>query len=690
MLAQRQRLATPGARPTPTSTSSPSIAAADPEAAAPATRRAARRRLRAGALSRLARCSRRTIRCIRGSGTTRRSTWSGRGTSIPARRRRSRRRRARQRRGVPQRRVPLQRARVRPRQRTELPRARRDRRAVCRGARPRRRRIDSSRRATSSGTTPTRSTSTATARTSPGTIGQLTNNSVGVAGMAFNVRIMPVKVIDSRLGLHLQQPVPGHRRRGGARRALCGRQRRQGDEHEHRPDRAAGARWSRRRSTYAVSRGAFVVVAAGNDFLDGNPTRAAGGRRAAHRRRWWPSPRSGGTAQRARYSNTGTYVELAAPGGDTSRGGTEAGILQQTYDFDFTETFLQGPSRYRAPRFDVFAYQFFQGTSMAAPHVSGFAALLMQQGITSPAAIEAIMKRYATDLGTRRPRQRVRVRPHQPARGAAGNGVGAMSCCQRATSRRPRRRGVAEASAIHGGQPRLRVSAAPEFRGDVLDFAASGFSRMISRLRVAASCDSCSAAATTRACSDPRIRRRRVHDLRGDRELRDDPRHGERRRVRRRRRGRAAAATSSSNVRASRFRKTGERVFVTRERRAVRPRHPDDHHGHAASSSPAGYRFDRGWRVVPYGGGGVGRHRYEEASDFADEAENVNESFTGYHVLGGAEFRVSRWLGAAGEAQWADGARCARAAIRTACRAQFDETDLGGSTRPACKCRHRT
>jgi hypothetical protein len=36
---------------------------------------------------------------------------------------------------------------------------------------------------------------------------------------------------------------------------------------------------------------------------------------------------------------------------------------------------------------------------MAAPHVSGFAAMLMQQGITSPAAIEAAMKRYATDLG---------------------------------------------------------------------------------------------------------------------------------------------------------------------------------------------------------------------------------------------------------------------------------------------------
>ena len=49
-----------------------------------------------------------------------------------------------------------------------------------------------------------------------------------------------------------------------------------------------------------------------------------------------------------------------------------------------------------------FAYDYFQGTSMATPHVSGFAALLMQQGITNPAAIEAAMKQFATDQGTSR------------------------------------------------------------------------------------------------------------------------------------------------------------------------------------------------------------------------------------------------------------------------------------------------
>ena len=36
---------------------------------------------------------------------------------------------------------------------------------------------------------------------------------------------------------------------------------------------------------------------------------------------------------------------------------------------------------------------------MATPHVSALAAMLMQQGITSPAAIEAAMKQFARDLG---------------------------------------------------------------------------------------------------------------------------------------------------------------------------------------------------------------------------------------------------------------------------------------------------
>ncbi|MBE3072335.1 MAG: S8 family serine peptidase, partial [Acidobacteria bacterium] len=93
------------------------------------------------------------------------------------------------------------------------------------------------------------------------------------------------------------------------------------------------------------------------------------------------------------YSSIQDYVELAAPGGNTkvdlNGDGYVDGVVQQTYDSAYVSLGI----------FNRFGYILYQGTSMAAPHVSGLAALLMDQGITSPAAIEAAMKRYATDVG---------------------------------------------------------------------------------------------------------------------------------------------------------------------------------------------------------------------------------------------------------------------------------------------------
>ena len=132
-----------------------------------------------------------------------------------------------------------------------------------------------------------------------------------------------------------------------------------------------------------------------------------------------------------------------------------------------------------------------------------------------------------------------------------------------------------------------------------------------------------------------------------------------------------------ANVRASRFRQVGQRVFLFNGEQfdlgipttiTVRP-----------VEITGGYRFDFGRRLVPYGGAGLGWHRYEETSRFADASENVNQRFTGYHVVGGAEFRLARWIAAAGEAQWATVPDALGHDPNSASR-EFKESNLGGVT----------
>ena len=231
-----------------------------------------------------------------------------------------------------------------------------------------------------------------------GTIGQLTNNGNGTAGMAYNVRLMPVKVINGVWDDIFASPFEGsddvvargvrYAADNGAKVINLSIGREEGGPATAITDAIR----------YAIGRGSFVVVASGNTRGDGNePNRLA-----------QPAPDIAGmvavgavgrTINIAFYSTTAPYVELAAPGGDQRQGGISGGILQQTLDLGLLETYTLPPSRFGPPRADVFAYEYFQGTSMAAPHVSGFAALLMQQGITSPAAIEAAMKQFATDRG---------------------------------------------------------------------------------------------------------------------------------------------------------------------------------------------------------------------------------------------------------------------------------------------------
>ncbi|WLQ07102.1 S8 family serine peptidase [Arthrobacter oryzae] len=130
---------------------------------------------------------------------------------------------------------------------------------------------------------------------------------------------------------------------------------------------------------YAYKAGAAVVVAAGNanrPAADSSPANCRNVITVA------ASTRSG---SRAPYSNYGDAVDLTAPGGDfsqTAQDGIASTLNSGTY----------GPAGEN--------YVYSQGTSMAAPHVAGAAALVMSASgrTASPATVEQRLKDTARAL----------------------------------------------------------------------------------------------------------------------------------------------------------------------------------------------------------------------------------------------------------------------------------------------------
>ena len=136
--------------------------------------------------------------------------------------------------------------------------------------------------------------------------------------------------------------------------------------------------------------------------------------------------------------------------------------------------------------------------------------------------------------------------------------------------------------------------------------------------------------------------------------------------LRRRRARRAAvgrAVRGRRRVAISRRRRTRFRVRRRGDpARHSRRRHRDADRNQRRLAIPRSGRMPK---LTPYVAGGLTSMKYQETSDVSTPAEDVDDTFSGYHLLGGAEYKITRWLGVAGEAS---GPRCPTRSARPACR----------------------
>lgn len=209
-----------------------------------------------------------------------------------------------------------------------------------------------------------------------GTVAAVTNNSAGVAGVAFSAKIVPVRVLGVGGG-YTSDIVDGIVWASGG--SVSGVPTNANPAEALNLSLGGSGSCS---STYqtaidgAVSRGSLVVVAAGNSNSDvANFTPASCNNVIAVA----SNDREG---NRASYSNYGTKIDVTAPGGETAT--TANGVYS---------TLNSGTS---SPGTESYAY--YQGTSMAAPHVAGVVALMQSARAQTPSTVESQLKSTARAL----------------------------------------------------------------------------------------------------------------------------------------------------------------------------------------------------------------------------------------------------------------------------------------------------
>jgi serine protease len=189
-----------------------------------------------------------------------------------------------------------------------------------------------------------------------GTIAAVTNNASGVAGVAFGAKVVPVRVLGKCGGYTSDIADAIVWASGGTVAGVPANANPAKVINMSLGGGGACDTTTQNAINSARSRGSVVVVAAGNSNANASnysPASCAGVISVA------ATNRSGG---RAYYSNYGTVVDVAAPGGDVRSSSTN-GVLS---------TLNSGSG---APGADSLAW--YQGTSMATPHVAGVVALML-------------------------------------------------------------------------------------------------------------------------------------------------------------------------------------------------------------------------------------------------------------------------------------------------------------------------